>query len=1344
MGTEGTERFLKSSNEEETLPTIEEPPLTGRGFLFLTHADTDLLALTHAMEGLPPGFPPVRAENLMALQSGEDVSRFLHEALPAAEVVVVRLLGGKASFAHGLQQLRARCRDEGKALIVLSGTDVPDPELTAASTVPIPVIHDAYAYFRAGGSVNLQQLLRFLSDHLLATGFGYDAPVEQPAHGVYHPRLGGLTTLEAWLARADRSKPTLGILFYRSHWMSGNTGFIDALVAVIEECGANALPVFTNSLKELRIGEPREWPAALEFFVDPQSGENLLDVLISTLSFAMGSVNPDGPTLSDWSVEAFKALDVPVLQAIASGSRQTTWEASGRGLNPLDTAMNVALPEFDGRIITVPVSFKGEATLPSARHATRYVPVPDRVDRVVRLAMRFSALRRKPNAAKRVAFILTNSPGKAARIGNAVGLDAPASLMRLFAAMQAAGYRIENLPPDGDALIHALIERCSYDADLLTDWQLSHAAGKVDDATYRRWHAGLTETQRAQMDGRWGAAPGTAFHHDGHLAFAGLELGNVFVALQPPRGYGMDPDAIYHVPDLPPPHHYHALYRWLSAGQDEGGWGADALVHVGKHGTLEWLPGKGVGLSQDCYPDAFLADLPFFYPFILNNPGEGAQAKRRTHAVIVDHLIPPMTTADLYGELAELAQLVDEYYQLEATDPTKLPLLQQQIWKLIQKARLDEEIKHIMHEDHGDHTHEWDDELTEEGTPVTLAEMRGKDFAHLMEDIDGYLCELQGAQIRDGLHLLGCAPEGGTLIDLLQALTRLPNLDVPGLRAEVAAHFGFTLDALLHEPGRRLSSVERLQVGRLQVVDPRRQRPGIGKLQVGGNAIVTAADAVEAIDRLCHDLLAFVHARDFDATAVDEAIRTVLGDSGTTHSTSNLHRTLTFVCTDLVPAIRRTDDEITNLLHALDGGYVPAGPSGAPTRGMAHVLPTGRNFYAVDPRALPSQTAWQVGERLAAELIERYVAEEGAYPERVGLSVWGTSAMRTHGDDIAQIFALIGVRPVWQPANRRVVGVEAIPLEQLGRPRVDVVVRISGFFRDAFPHLIQLLDDAVRLVAGLDEPTDQNCVRKHSLEALAQGIARGLNEDDARRRALYRVFGSRPGAYGAGILPLIDERNWQTGADFAEAYVNWGGYAYTADEYGADARSEFRTALASVQVAAKNQDNREHDIFDSDDYLQYHGGMIASIRALTGRAPKAYFGDNADPGRVKVRDLKEEAARVFRSRVINPKWIESITRHGYKGALELAATVDYLFGYDATAGVLEDWMYEKVTEAYLLDEQMQAFFERSSPWAMQAITERLLEAVQRGLWTEPSPEMREALTELYLHAEGLVEAKVTA
>jgi cobaltochelatase CobN len=431
---------------------------------------------------------------------------------------------------------------------------------------------------------------------------------------------------------------------------------------------------------------------------------------------------------------------------------------------------------------------------------------------------------------------------------------------------------------------------------------------------------------------------------------------------------------------------------------------------------------------------------------------------------------------------------------------------------------------------------------------------------------------------------------------------------------------------------------------------------------------------------------------------------------------------LTFACEQLIPKLRQgAHDEIAHLLHALDGGFIPPGPSGAPTRGMAHVLPTGRNFYSVDPRALPSVAAWQVGQGLADDLLRRHLRETGQYPVSVGISIWGTSAMRTSGDDIAQVLALLGVRPRWQPENRRVVGVEVIPLAELGRPRIDVVCRISGFFRDAFPHLVALLDEAVRAVVEAQESIDQNFPRQRMLETERRLRQEGLATEQAAEQARYRIFGCKPGSYGAGILPLIDARNWQDDRDFARAYITWGGYAYTAREQGIPAHDAFAQALGGVQVATKNQDNREHDIFDSDDYLQYHGGMIATIRALTGRNPRRYFGDSSDPARPRTRDLREEARRVFRSRVVNPKWIDSMRRHGYKGALELAATVDYLFGYDATAQVLDAWMYHTLAQAYLRDEELQQFFADSNLWAWQAIAERLLEAIERGLWQDPDP-----------------------
>ncbi|MGH3889896.1 MAG: cobaltochelatase subunit CobN, partial [Pseudonocardiaceae bacterium] len=394
-------------------------------------------------------------------------------------------------------------------------------------------------------------------------------------------------------------------------------------------------------------------------------------------------------------------------------------------------------------------------------------------------------------------------------------------------------------------------------------------------------------------------------------------------------------------------------------------------------------------------------------------------------------------------------------------------------------------------------------------------------------------------------------------------------------------------------------------------------------------------------------------------------------------------------------------------------------------------LPTGRNFYSVDPKAIPSRNAFEVGAALADSLLARHRADTGFWPASVGLTVWGTSAMRTQGDDIAEVLALLGVRPTWDDASRRVTGLEVVGLRELGRPRIDVVLRISGFFRDAFPHVVALIDDAVAAVAALDEPAEDNYVAAHYRADLA------AHGDD--RRARTRIFGSKPGAYGAGLLPLIDSRQWRTDADLAEVYATWGGYAYGRGLDGAAARGDMEHAFRRIAVAAKNVDTREHDIADSDDYFQYHGGMVAMVRSLTGQSPVAYVGDSAVPHAVKTRSLAEETRRVFRSRVVNPRWIAAMQRHGYKGGFELAATVDYLFGFDATAGVVEDWMYHQLAHSYIFDSGVQQFLRQSNPWALRGMTERLLEAADRGLWAQPDPADLDALRTVYLDLEGDLE-----
>lgn len=1306
---------LGAAGETPDAPS-DATPLSG--VAFLTHADTDLLNLRAARDTLPADFGPVTGVALGSVRGEEQMQSLLSGAVGEAQVVLVRV-HGRFEAVPGAARLLAHARTRGQRLLLVSGTNEPDPELAALSLAPLPVLDSARAYLAASGWPNLRELLLSVSDSLRLTAYGAQPPQALALHGVYHPDLPeGLDAPQAlaeWERRrgaATPRRPAVGILLYRAHALSGNTSFIDALVTALDDAGADALPVFTTSLRDT---DERGDPHALALLRGEEGAR--VDAVISTLSFAMTEVQGGAVTPAGEAVGAFARLGVPVVQGLTTGGPRGPWATSARGLNPLDTAMNVALPEFDGRLISVPFAFKERVAGDGAGEAAaRLVADPERAERVAGVAVRLARLRHVPNSEKRVAFVFTNSTAKASQVGNAVGLDSAASLLGVLRALRDDGYDVGTLPATSDELMHALLDRATYDTTLLTPAQLERAV-LVPRERYAAWFADLPDTQQRRMRQQWGDPPGQAYLSGTSLALAGLHFGKMFVALQPPRGYGMDPDAIYHTPDLPPTHHYHALYRWLREPPAAGGFGAHALVHVGKHGTLEWLPGKGVGLSAACFPDSLLGDLPLFYPFVINDPGEGTQAKRRAHATILDHLPPPLTRADTYGPLAELAALVDEYYQLELLDPAKLPLLQGQIWDLVQRSDLGTDLGTLLRRDHGDHVHEWDDEFTEDGVPVTLSEMNGPDVAHLLEDIDGYLCELGRAQIRGGLHVLGQPPRGEALPEMLVALTRLPNAGVPGLHAGLAGALGLNLGGLLDRPGARLDAPARLG-------------------ELAARPVQTNGDALELLDELALHLYQLLAGRDFDPASIPAVLALTLGNVG---DHGPLIATLEYVCRELRPNLEATTDETRHLLAGLAGRYVPAGPSGAPSRGQAHILPTGRNFYAVDPRAVPSPAAWTVGSGLAREVLARHEQETGAPPQRVAISVWGTSNMRTQGDDIAQILSLIGARPRWHAQSRRVEGVDLIPLAELGRPRVDVTVRISGFFRDAFPHVITLIDDAVQAAMHADEPEDQNPLRRQYLADLAGRLA-DLPPDEAAARAAYRVFGSAPGTYGAGILDLINEGNWAGDGDFTRTFVNWGGYAYTAAEHGTDARDDFRARLGGTQLVLHNQDNREHDILDSDDYLQFFGGMIASVRHLSGTQPLRYFGDTSNPERARVRDLGEETLRVYRSRVVNPKWLAGIRAHGYKGGLEQTATVDYLFGLDATAQVAHDFMYEGVAQAYALDPENQAFLRRSNPWALQAITTRLLEAQGRGLWN-PQSETLHDLQNLLVESEGLLEER---
>ncbi|WP_436736609.1 cobaltochelatase subunit CobN [Streptomyces sp. BBFR102] len=1195
--------------------------------LLLSTSDTDLLSARGA-----GGPVPYRFANPSRLPLDD-----LPELLDGAGLVVVRLLGGVRAWQEGIEALLAQDRP----VVVLTGEQAPDAQLMEASTVPIGVAAEAHAYLAHGGPANLEQLARFLSDTVLLTGHGFDAPAPAPSWG----------PLERTPA-PDASGPLIAVLYYRAHHMSGNTGFVDALCAAIEEAGGRALPLYVASL---RSPEP-ELLAEL----------GRADALVTTV-LAAGGTKPAGASAGgddeSWDAGALAALDVPILQALCLTGSRADWAENDEGLSPLDAASQIAVPEFDGRLITVPFSFKEL----DADGLPVYVADTERAARVAGTAVRHARLRHIPNAGKRLALVLSAYPTKHSRIGNAVGLDTPASAVALLRRLSAEGYDFGDEPVpglesgDGDELIHALIEAGGHDQDWLTEEQLARNPVRIPAADYRRWYGTLPAELRERVEEHWGPPPGELFvdrsrDPQGDIVLAALRYGRLLILIQPPRGFGENPIAIYHDPDLPPSHHYLAAYRWLQARAEDGGFGADAMVHLGKHGNLEWLPGKNAGLSAACGPDAALGDLPLVYPFLVNDPGEGTQAKRRVHATLVDHLVPPMARAESYGDIARLEQLLDEYAAISSMDPAKLPAIRAQIWTLIQAAKLDHDLG-------------LRDRPDDDG------------FDDFLLHVDGWLCEVKDAQIRDGLHVLGAAPTAKARVGLVLAILRARQIwggttALPGLREALG-------------------------------------------LDESAATRTTADEAEERAEAL-------VQAMD-DAGWDPEAAVRVAGGHG--QAVADI---LAFAAREVVPRLAATTDELDHAVHALNGGFVPAGPSGSPLRGLVNVLPTGRNFYSVDPKAVPSRLAWETGQALADSLLERYRADHGDWPVSVGLSLWGTSAMRTSGDDVAEALALLGVRPVWDDASRRVTGLEAVPLEELGRPRVDVTLRISGFFRDAFPHTIGLLDDAVRLVAGLDEPNEDNHVAAHARADLA--------EHGDERRATTRIFGSRPGTYGAGLLQLIDSRDWRTDADLAEVYTVWGGYAYGRELAGREARAEMESAYRRIAVAAKNTDTREHDIADSDDYFQYHGGMVAAVRALKGTAPEAYVGDSTRPETVRTRTLVEETSRVFRARVVNPKWIEAMRRHGYKGAFELAATVDYLFGYDATTGVIADWMYDKLTETYVLDPENRAFLKEANPWALHGIAERLLEAESRGMWAEPDPEVLAALRQAYLEAEGDLES----
>ncbi|MCX5514886.1 cobaltochelatase subunit CobN [Kaistia algarum] len=1268
----------------------------------LSAADSELAAFAGAFARMPEG-PSLRLANWTKLQHPYSVDLYLEKTLQKAKLVIVRMMGGSGYWPYGLEALRALSRGGGPRLAVMPGEDRWDPSLEPYSTIDIAAARQLWRCCVEAGPENIGRALR-LARHWVGDGEAPEAPVALPEIGFWQPGS-GVVSREAALSAA-RQRPYAPIVFYRALIEGGSTEPIDALVEALGREGIGAVPIFVTSLKNPAVAE-----ALGQFFVEAPPA-----IVLNGTAFAISRPGRSHePTVLD-------APGRPVLQIVFAGTSREAWLNSTRGLSPRDLIMNVALPEVDGRILTRPVSFKEEVARDPATDSRIVVYKADR-ERIAFVAAQVAAwvrLGAKPASKSRIALVLSNYPGRDGRIGNGVGLDTPESAVRIAAAMRRAGYELPAFPETGRALMEGLLEADQGPQALSPllpqsggglgrglasepSTETLHAQhtplsssppqggrelGGVSPAilplaAYLAFHDALPESVRAALASRWGAPEEDPLFEDGAFHVRVHRFGNIVLAVQPGRGHGVDPKATYHDPELVPPHHYLAFYAFLRHE-----FGADAIVQIGKHGNLEWLPGKALGLSAECWPEVALGPTPLIYPFIVNDPGEGAQAKRRSSAVIVDHLMPALTRAGAQGVFAEIETLIDEYHLAAGADPKRRDFLEAEILALAERHGIDRDL-----------------------------EIGRDDPNRALRAIDAHLCDIKELQIRDGLHLFGKSPEGDARIDTLLAIARAP-------RSGGRPQDGSLARAIANDLG--LAGFD--PIGCDRAADWEGPRPEV--LEALGEGLWrTAGDTVERVEALARAMVAALlplpqseggSGRGPTAepsTEASHAQHTPLANSslqGGRGQADALHRLdclddfsattpiLDWIVADLAPALDRSgSDEIAGVIAALDGRFIPPGPSGAPSRGRADVLPTGRNFYAVDTRAIPTEAAWRLGRLAAEALVQRYLQDEGEWPRSIAISAWGTANMRTGGDDIAQVLALIGAEPAWEPGTGRVTGFRVLTLSELKRPRVDVTLRISGMFRDAFPEQIDLIDSAIRAIAERDEDDDANPLAA------------------ARRREHHtaRIFGAKPGSYGAGLQTLMDYSLWQDRAEIADNFLAASGFHYGAGIEGASAEGRLRARLAAVDAVVQNQDNREHDILDSDEYYQFQGGLAASIERLKGSAPRLYHGDHAIADSPVVRPLSEEIGRVVRGRAANPKWIAGCMRHGYKGASEMAATVDFLFGYAATTHAVGDHHFDALYDAYLGDETVRDFVADANPAALSEMSTRFAEAIDRGLWS---------------------------
>ncbi len=1216
--------------------------------IYMTNIDRRYFMMRRALDELIADGEMPASSQVVKTEDGSVWSASWEEKLRGSALVMIRFMGNtiRTKFWTACMHFLSR---EGIPYYMDAAGSAEEECIERVAAKDIEAMK-AYSFY--GGLTNYKNLWLYARS-LFDQGMP-DAEPPSPIcwAGIYHPGMEknfmtDLTSYEKTFLREGR--PTVGLLFYRDEWIWDDLHYQKAFIEEAERQGFNVIAVFTNGLPDPKLGMPTIHEVFEKYFM--KEGKPLVDAIVNVMKFSF-------TTSGSISIKALEEIGVPVLEAYSLIAPKEEWEASPEGMNAMEISISVTMPEFDGIIHGMPIAAKhvkedGEV---------EYLPIPERMRAMVSRAGAWARLHRKPNAEKKIAIIFHNYPPKNSNIGSAYGLDSIESVRRLLGFMKEAGYQVDFIPEDTETFMKRLTAQATNDCSMLTEEQEA-ACQKVPKKLYCDLFDTFPEETRRQMEKDWGKAPGRVMTTEsGDILVPGLMDGHIFLTVQAPRGYGFDASKIYHDPFIAPTHQYLAYYQWI-----RDVWGADAVLHVGTHGNLEWLPGKSAGMDRGSYPDLALGSLPNIYPYHMTITGEGIQAKRRGGACLVDHLPAPMEEAGTYEELAELEQAMDEYAHFEKSEPETAKRLVPRIRELAEKASLDGEV------------------------PYTEADLAG-----YLSRLHCYIEDLKNSECHVGLHILGEMPKEETLIHEILALLRLPNGDIPSISELLAEEEGTSVDTLL---------------GQAQTLFPN----GL----TGGEWMARLQKKAEGLVRK----LAELH--------FDKEKAKALG-------TEREQPLLRFVCEEVYTRLAETKKEMEHTLRGLSARYIVPGISGSPHAGGVSLLPAGVNFYGIDPRRLPTKTAWEVGKELGDQVISQYIESEGRYPESVGMVFWSGANMRSHGQCIAEFLYLMGIRPIWEPGSLYVKRMEPIPLSELKRPRIDVTARISGLFRDTMPSVVSLMDRAVLLAASLAENDEDNYVRKHISEDSRIMEEKGSPKEEAWREAAYRIFGDAPGTYGAGVAALLEGKNWDSLDDLANVFIRWGGHAYGSRSNGSYKPELFRERLSHMEVTIKNEDNHETNMMSSDDYNAYHGGLIAAVRSCSGKKPHAYEGDSSDRSRIKVRTVEAAAKRIFRTETVNPKFIEGLMQHGYKGAADLSNRVAVSFQWDATSDVMEDWMYEKLSAAYALDPKVQDWMKRVNPWALSRITETLLEAARRGLW-QAKEETVDALEKLYLEVEGEIE-----